>query len=612
MMMRRRINRVKKEYQVYMHKVHLLCWIGHGNFVSKVLNDQDIMAAVLTLVPGKECYPGDRVEIKYVEQIVTWFKDKLRLKQDKNEHKFKPKAPPLKEILLSEIKTRNVSTKKYLVLIFASMLRALGVQCRVMFNFVTLPLKPPHSELCSLSTKPKDGNELKKDGTKPSETTEKKVQIKKYTAKKPRQSNIKQLDGQYDSSSDSSDNNSEYEFENIMQIDGNDDTVVPKKRSTRSAKNTTQVTKDNDQEEDVSPPKLRKLSLSITKPTDKTKDASISKNKVNSPKPSEKPLLKPSPRKTRSSSKTDQSDKTALKLSAKGKLKETVSAGTPTSQSDKATVTNKAKLKENSRKSKQTPKEDTQSMQLDKANSRSRRSTSRNKESTAIELKQKVPAKPRKKAIENESKTTELSNTSSRQKLKAKGKEEPAANSISIKVTDEMGKESVPSIYFDKNTVIPEPVKKLQLSRKRSHTATELKNDTKSLEKSDNTKVRTNSAPGTEVEKSKYFVDSKDKSPNKATASRKRVSKVASPEDSQRVSHRDIVTKNKAKLSNDVTKDLVGIIKSRVNEAKSENKKLVVKGKSHKVVIIITSTVIYCMQCSLPRLGTQSSRLRTN
>ncbi|XP_047989281.1 DNA repair protein complementing XP-C cells homolog [Leguminivora glycinivorella] len=30
MMMRRKMNRVKKEYQVYMHKVHVLCWLGHG------------------------------------------------------------------------------------------------------------------------------------------------------------------------------------------------------------------------------------------------------------------------------------------------------------------------------------------------------------------------------------------------------------------------------------------------------------------------------------------------------------------------------------------------------------------------------------------------------
>ncbi|XP_026326715.1 DNA repair protein complementing XP-C cells homolog isoform X2 [Hyposmocoma kahamanoa] len=57
MMMKRKINRVKKENQVYMHKVHVLCWLGHGNFVSRVLNDQELLAAALSLVPSKECYP---------------------------------------------------------------------------------------------------------------------------------------------------------------------------------------------------------------------------------------------------------------------------------------------------------------------------------------------------------------------------------------------------------------------------------------------------------------------------------------------------------------------------------------------------------------------------
>lgn len=253
MMMRRKLNRVKKEYQVYMHKVHVLCWLAHGNYVSKVLNDTDVMAAILTLVPSKECYPGKRIDMKYVEQITTWYKDKLTLKQDKSENKYKPKAPPLKEILQSQVKSRNVTTKKYLVFLFVCMLRALGLQCRVMFNFVTLPLKPPQSELCSLSTKSQENSKSNK-ATSIVETNTKESKpkcLKSKSGKNP--SPLSQVDGNhdYDLTSDES------EFENIMQVDGNDDTKV-KTRSMRPRK-TKASTKFSREEDDVSPPKVPKL-----------------------------------------------------------------------------------------------------------------------------------------------------------------------------------------------------------------------------------------------------------------------------------------------------------------------------------------------------------------
>lgn len=272
MMMKRKMNRVKKENQVYMHKVHVLCWLGHGNFVSRVLNDQEILAVALSLVPSKECYPGDRVDMKYVEQITTWYKDKLTLKQDKYENKFRPKAPHLKEMLLKQIKSRVVTTKKYLVFIFISMLRALGLQCRVMFNFVTLPIRPPTSELCSLSTKPKEDRSSNKNKDK-----EKKEPKKRPSTCKSKSTNkIPQVDGNYDES--------ESDIENIMQLDGNDDVSVskPKTRSTRTKKNTKKSI-PSEENEDVSPPKRARKSPSPSPTSTRTTSKQVDKLDVNMP-----------------------------------------------------------------------------------------------------------------------------------------------------------------------------------------------------------------------------------------------------------------------------------------------------------------------------------------
>ncbi|GBO98853.1 DNA repair protein complementing XP-C cells homolog [Eumeta japonica] len=240
MMMKRKINRVKKEYQVYMHKVHILCWLGHGNYVSRILNDQEILAAALTLVSSNTYYPGERVDLKYIEQITSWFKNKLVLKQDKHENKFKPKAPSLKDILKTQIHNKVVTTKKYLVFVFVSMLRALGLQCRVMFNFTTLPLKPSNSELCSLSTKPQ--KDKKKESTKKDDM---------LNSKKPSHSHKKKQNNE----------NSKSTPAKISQLDGNDDTLLEKKSLQKNNRSTCKLTKDTLSENDISPPKRARKSF---------------------------------------------------------------------------------------------------------------------------------------------------------------------------------------------------------------------------------------------------------------------------------------------------------------------------------------------------------------
>ncbi|VVC89123.1 unnamed protein product [Leptidea sinapis] len=241
MMMKRKLNRAKKEQQVYMHKVHVLIWLGHGNYVSKVLNDQSILSTALSLVASQDCYPGERVDMKYVEQITSWYHNKITLKQDKHENKFRPKAPPLTVILPEQIKKKVFTTKKYIVFVFVSMLRALGLQCRVMFNFITVPLRPPSSELCSLSTKVKeDGGEEKskqsnKNRTKPGKSKNKTKEI-----------------------------TNDIDDKNIPQLDGNDDLGTERTRRTRSApaKQAQKHLNGNKSEnEDVSPPKRPKKNV---------------------------------------------------------------------------------------------------------------------------------------------------------------------------------------------------------------------------------------------------------------------------------------------------------------------------------------------------------------
>lgn len=504
MMMKRKINRVKKEYQVYMHKVHVLCWLGHGNYVSRVLNDQEIMTAALALVPSKECYPGERVDMKYLEQITTWYKDKVILKQDKNVDKFRPKAPPLKNILQLQMKNKVVTSKKYLVFIFVAMLRALGLQCRVMFNFVTLPIKPHTSELCSLSTKPKH-EKKNTESTSPATTSntsskqdQKSNEKKKATttSKKKSSTKISQVDGNFDSHSES-----DSDFENIMQLDGSNDmsAVATRKTRTRKTKSTNSVVEVS--KEAVTPPKRARKSPTPKTLQNTSKADDINKNNVN-------------------------------KTSSK--------------QGDKSQV------------SIQKSNEDISSTQL-------------------------KPGCANKTIAEKLSprKTRSNANLTTNSAKDNSIKRKPTSNKLDVpKIVVTSDEKSVSSKYFESENNL-QVSSTSRLSRKRSHTtALAPSQESLSCNKTKQSKVslRAKSAPGKPSEKSKYFENEEKSIENKKPKLRlSKNSKNNLLEDKQRVSHRDLV-KPKPKSKNDVTGDLVNIIKNRVKEAKESAKQGIVKG----------------------------------
>lgn len=151
---KRKINQVKKKYQIYVHKVHLLCWIAHGNYVNSILNNEKLLGLALSIIPSQNCYPEGRITLAYIEQITSWYEKIMKLV---------PQAPKSLDVLLKElpllqslqlqINKRRANSKKEFVLIFICILRALGIQCRLVLSLRVAPIRPPVSELLSLSKK---------------------------------------------------------------------------------------------------------------------------------------------------------------------------------------------------------------------------------------------------------------------------------------------------------------------------------------------------------------------------------------------------------------------------------------------------------------------------
>ncbi|KAH1011769.1 hypothetical protein HUJ04_001064 [Dendroctonus ponderosae] len=188
--MKRRLNRIRKENQLLVHQVHLLCWIAHGNYVNSVLNDTQTLALALSLLPSEQSYPNGRTDLSYLEQITAWYH-----KTFENIEKPTPKNISLADSLQKQINTKQAYNKKMLALIFVAILRALGIQARIVMSLQVEPLRPPASDLHSLSAKTSasgenaasKGDSLAKQGTpkaKVSITLHKPTPVKRPAARK--------------------------------------------------------------------------------------------------------------------------------------------------------------------------------------------------------------------------------------------------------------------------------------------------------------------------------------------------------------------------------------------------------------------------------------------
>lgn len=183
--MKRRLNRIKKENQVLIHKVHLLCWIAHGNHVNVTINDEKLMGLALSLIPSEHCYPSDRTDLNYLEQILSWYRKTMQHLDQREDKNF-----DIKRQLHIDMSKKQASNKKILVYIFICILRSLGIHCRLVMSLLVEPLRPPSSELCSLSTK----KEVKKNAEKETTKEENETKLNDYTKEAVRGSKRKTSD----------------------------------------------------------------------------------------------------------------------------------------------------------------------------------------------------------------------------------------------------------------------------------------------------------------------------------------------------------------------------------------------------------------------------------
>nr|CAD7261438.1 unnamed protein product [Timema shepardi] len=151
---KRRINRVKRDIQVLIHKVHLLCLLAHGLYINSILNSNTLMGLSLSLLPSDDCYPPKHADISYLEKFVLWFTKTISINK---KPVVSTNNSPLIKLLEEQFEKKAANSIFEGVLMFVCILRTLGLKVRLVMSFQPLPLKPPGDELCSINTKEKNG-----------------------------------------------------------------------------------------------------------------------------------------------------------------------------------------------------------------------------------------------------------------------------------------------------------------------------------------------------------------------------------------------------------------------------------------------------------------------
>lgn len=178
-----------------------MCWIGHYNYLNERLNNPKLMQCALNMLPPSknksQYYPKDKTDVEYFIQITKWFKQTITLNNQKMYCNLK-KKPPLILSLALQMKYKTAICRRDYILMYIVLLRAIGIQCRMIQSVVLDPKICPKSELMSLSKK--EEKELtktaKKTSGKSSKQSSKKSSSSKSRSKKSSgKLKIPQLDG---------------------------------------------------------------------------------------------------------------------------------------------------------------------------------------------------------------------------------------------------------------------------------------------------------------------------------------------------------------------------------------------------------------------------------
>ncbi|XP_052867437.1 DNA repair protein complementing XP-C cells homolog [Anopheles cruzii] len=148
--LKRFMNREKREAQINLHKVSLLCWIGHGTYVNNELRKPSLIRLTQRkLLPGARSNatrPNGLTNLRYFQELTRFYRRTVTLK-DTTMFYRKQKHPNLSTFLIFAIARRMAYCKRDYILLFVLLLRSLGVYCRLVISATVPPKQLPPDQL---------------------------------------------------------------------------------------------------------------------------------------------------------------------------------------------------------------------------------------------------------------------------------------------------------------------------------------------------------------------------------------------------------------------------------------------------------------------------------
>ncbi|XP_035779261.1 DNA repair protein complementing XP-C cells homolog [Anopheles albimanus] len=159
--LKRFMNREKRNSQIHLHKLSLLCWIGHGTYVNNELRKPSLMRfAQKKLLPGAMSHatrPNGLTNLRYFQELTRYFRRTVLLKDETMFYRQR-RHPTVAKFLIFAIAKRAAYCKRDYILLFVLMLRSLGVYCRLVLSPPVPPKTVPPGQLYKMS--PRTGREL--------------------------------------------------------------------------------------------------------------------------------------------------------------------------------------------------------------------------------------------------------------------------------------------------------------------------------------------------------------------------------------------------------------------------------------------------------------------
>lgn len=209
--LKRQMNKVKREQQLELHKQGIKDWVEQGNHINSILNDASLFQLALKFLPSAHAYPKDKADRMYFKNITKFYTHLIKLAPKAEKYPSLKDDLDIRASLRQQLNTKSANSRRNFILMFVILLRAMGIQCRMVVNLNVPPIRPPTSELCRISsTIPKEsGNSKAKTNSKPKATRKSKGRhdttstdssddddydeiVKKISSKKPSRKIVKE------------------------------------------------------------------------------------------------------------------------------------------------------------------------------------------------------------------------------------------------------------------------------------------------------------------------------------------------------------------------------------------------------------------------------------